>query len=95
MKTLTYTLLAAGVLCSASLALAAQDTRPERDSTTSEQMRQRPDSNTESRYPNTDIKRDPADMNRLDSPENGSAMDMNDTTNDVNDSSLEMPRLKR
>lgn len=95
MKTLSHTLLAAAVLCSASLASAAQDTRPERDSTSSEQMRQRPDSNTESRYPSTDLKRDPADMNRLDSPENGSAMDMNDTTNDINDSSLEMPRPNR
>lgn len=95
MKTLPYTLLAAAVLCSASLASAAQDTRPERDSTSSEQMRQRPDSNSESRYPNTDIKRDPSGIDRFDSPENGSAMDLNDTTTDINDSTLEMPRPNR
>lgn len=95
MNTLPYTLLAAVMLCSTSLALAAQDTRPERDSTTSERMRQRPDSNSESRYPSTDIKRDSTGTDRMDSPENGSAMDMNDTTNDINDSTLEMPRPSR
>ena len=95
MKISTHALLAAAMLCSASLTLAAQDTRPDRDSITSEQMRQRPDGNTESRYPNTDIKRDPDGMDRLNSPENGSAMDMNDSNNNVNGSPLEMPQPKR
>ncbi|HEX5538148.1 MAG TPA: hypothetical protein VFX01_00040, partial [Methylophilaceae bacterium] len=79
MKKLPYMLLTAAMFSTTTLVLAAEDVRPERESSSAEQMRQRPDDNRPSRYPNTDIKPDSTGMKGTEPPENGSAMDMNDT----------------
>ena len=84
-------LLAAGLLAAAATAFAADYERPARESTPSERMRERPD-DVHSRYPDTEIDKGPAAHGNKEPPANGSAMDMNDETDNVNDSTLEMPR---
>ncbi len=86
-------LLAAGLLAAATTALAADYERPARESTPSERMRERPD-DVHSRYPDTEIDKGPAARGNEEPPANGSAMDMNDETDNVNDSTLEMPRRR-
>ena len=84
-------LLAAGLLAAAATAFAADYERPARESTPSERMRERPD-DVHSRYPDTEIDKGSAARGNKEPPANGSAMDMNDETDNVNDSTLEMPR---
>jgi hypothetical protein len=86
-------LLTAALLCFSTLALAGADARPEPDGAATEQMRERPDNApSRSRYPDTDIDKGPASVNKVQPPDDGSAMDMNDLADGVNDSELEMPR---
>ena len=86
-------LLAAGLLTGMGSAQAGAEgyERPARDATSTEQMRERPDDGP-SRYPDTEIDKGPAARGNKEPPANGSAMDMNDETDNVNDSTLEMPR---
>jgi len=86
-------LLAAGLLATALPATAddLDPARPSRESTSTEQMRERPD-DVRSRYPSTEIEKSPAAQGNIEPPHEGSAMEMNDATDDVNDSTLEMPR---
>ena len=86
-------LLAAGLLAAAIPAVAADYERPARESTPSERMRERPD-DTHSRYPDTKIDKGPAAHGNEEPPQDGSAMEMNDETNNINDSTLEMPRRR-
>lgn len=107
MKTLSSTLLTAALLCGASLASAGAPQAPRapqapapvgRDGTATEMQqpgsvdaRQRP-GDRQSRYSEAGIDKGPATANDMSPPQDGSAMDMNDTTNEINDSTLEMPR---
>lgn len=87
-------LLSAGLLA-AALPAAAGDldaARPSRESTSSEQMRERPDDTNRSRYPDTQIDKGPAAEGTIEPADDGSAMQMNDETDNPNDSTLEMPR---
>lgn len=89
-------LLTAALLGCSTLAMAGADTRPEHDGTATEQMRERPDNvPSRSRYPDTGIDKGPANANNVQPPDDGSAMDMNDLADGINDSELEMPRPSR
>ena len=93
-KFLTTLLAAAAVLSTAGIAFAGPDAMPERDREAVDQLRQRPDE-TRSRYPDTGIDKGPSELSNTQPPENGHSMDMNDSTNDINDSTLEVPNPNR
>ena len=89
-------LLAAGLLTGMGSAQAGAEgyERPARDATSTEQMRERPD-NGPSRYPDTQIDKGPAARGNIEPQDSsGSAMEMNDETDNPNDSTLEMPRRR-
>jgi len=91
----TYCMLLTAGLLAATPAMADRedDERPIRDATSAEQMRERP-ADARSRYPDTRIDQDEAARGNIEPPHEGSAMDMNDDTDDPNDSRLEMPRRR-
>ena len=87
-------LLAAGLLAATATAFAADYERPARESPPSERMRERPD-DVHSRYPDTEIDKGPAARGNIEPQDSsGSAMEMNDETDNPNDSTLEMPRRR-